>query len=208
VAYFLPFDGGIVAKILIVDDRPDHTPSARYAMSQETAPTQPSPPARSASAEKQALLEAYDTVLKHQAERREADARNSEARAARQRSRPFVWTSAALTLVLCSYLLIERPQWMFPQAGPIESAEMQEASVRIGMANAAQHVQHFRQQNNRYPETLTEAGAYGDGIEYIRLTDGWRMTATQGTTEITLGSQDALPSFIGKSFEIISRRAP
>ena len=178
-------------------------------MSQETAPTQPPAPARTASAEKQALLEAYDTVLKHQAERREAQVREASARrSARHRMRPFVWTSAALTLVLCSYLLIERPEWMFPQAGPVESAELQEASIRIGMANAAQHVQRFRQQNDRYPETLIEAGAYGDGIEYTRIGDGWRMTATQGITEITLSSQDALGSFIGKSFEIISRRTP
>jgi hypothetical protein len=178
-------------------------------MSHETAPTQPPGPARSANAEKQALLEAYDTVLKHQAERREAEAREAEARrAARQRTRPIIWTAAALTLVLCSYLLIERPDWMFPQAGPVESAELQEASIRIGMANAAQHVQRFRQQNRRYPETLSEAGAYGDGIEYTRLGDGWRMTATRGTTEITLRSQDALPGFIGRSFEIIGRRAP
>jgi hypothetical protein len=179
-------------------------------MSQETAPTQPSGPAsRGATAEKQALLQAYDTVLKHQAERREAEARDAEARrAARQRTRPFVWTAAALTLVLCSYLLIERPDWMFPQGGPVESAELQEASIRISMANAAQHVQRFKQQNNRYPETLTEAGAYGEGIDYTRVGDGWRMTADQGTTEITLSSQDALPGFIGKSFEIIARRAP
>jgi hypothetical protein len=178
-------------------------------MSQETAPTPPPAPARTASVEKKALLEAYDTVLKHQAERRDAEAREADARrAARHRSRPFVWSSAALTVVLCSYLLIERPEWMFPQAGPVESVELQEASVRIGMANAAQHVQRFRQQNNRYPETLTEAGAYGDGIEYTRIGDGWRMTATQGTTEVTLSSQDPLGSFIGKSFETISRRTP
>jgi len=178
-------------------------------MSQETAPTPPPASARTPSAEKQALLEAYDTVLKHQAERRQAEARDAESgRAARHRTRPLVWTSAALTLVLCSYLLIERPEWMFPPAGPAETVELQEASIRIGMANAAQHVERFRQQNNRYPETLTEAGAYGDGIEYTRMGDAWRMTATQGTTEITLSSEDPLSSFIGKSFEIISRRTP
>jgi hypothetical protein len=178
-------------------------------MSQETAPTQPPATARSASVEKQALIEAYDTVLKQQAERREVEAREAQARrTARHRTRPFVWTSAALTLVLCSYLFIERPEWLFPPAGPVETTELQDASIRIGMANAAQHVQRFRQQNNRYPETLTEAGAYGDGIEYTRIGEGWQMTATQGTAEIILNSQDALPSFIGKSFEIISRRAP
>jgi hypothetical protein len=34
------------------------------------------------------------------------------------------------------------------------------------------------------------------------------MTVTRGTAEITLSSQDALPGFLGKSFEIIARRAP
>jgi len=178
-------------------------------MSQDITPTRPSTPPRSATAEKQALLEAYDSVLRQQAERREAETREAEARrGARQRTRPVVWTSVALTLVLCSYLFIERPAWIFPQAGPVESAEVQEASIRIGMATAAQHVQRFRQRENRYPETLSEAGAYGEGIEYTRIGDGWRMTSTWGTTEITLDSQDPLPVFLGKSFEIIARRAP
>jgi hypothetical protein len=178
-------------------------------MSQVTAPTQPPAPVRTTSAEKQALLEAYDTVLKHQAERREAEQREAQARrAARNRTRPFVWTSAALTLVLCTYLIIERPDWLFLQTGPAESIELQEASLRIGMANAAQHVQRYRQQNNRLPETLTEAGAYGDGIEYTRIGTGWRMRATQGTIQLTLTSRDALAPFVGNSFEIISRRAP
>ncbi len=177
-------------------------------MSKEIAPTQPQPGARTASAEKQALLEAYDTVLKHQAQNRETEAREAEARhASRARVRPWVWTSAACTMVLCAYLLIERPEWLFPQIGPPESTEVQEASLRIGMANAAQHIQRFYQQNSRLPETLAEAGAYGDGLEYTRIGAGWKMTATQGTIQITLSSRDALANFIGRSFEVIARRA-
>jgi hypothetical protein len=177
-------------------------------MSQETTPTQPQPAARTASAEKQALLEAYDTVLKHQAETRDAELRHAEARrAARGRVRSLVWTSAAFTMVLCAYLLIERPDWLFPSVGAPESTEVQEASLRIGMANAAQHIQRFYQQNRRLPETLAEAGAYDDGVEYTRIGAGWRMTATQGTIELKLTSRDALATFIGRSFEVIARRA-
>ncbi|HKU62726.1 MAG TPA: hypothetical protein VJQ44_16010 [Gemmatimonadales bacterium] len=178
-------------------------------MSQETAPTPPKPEARSASAEKQALLEAYDTVLKHQAETRDAVVREAEARrAARGKIRAFVWTSAAITMVLCAYLLIERPDWLFPAVGAPEATEVQEASLRISMANAAQHIQRFYQQNSRLPETLAEAGAYGEGLEYTRIGTGWRMTAMQGTTQLSLSSRDALATFIGRSFEVIARRAP
>ena len=177
-------------------------------MSQETAPTQPQPPARTASAEKQALLEAYDSVLKHQAETRDQQLREAEARRASSgRGRPVVWISAAVTMVLCAYLLIERPEWLFPAVGAPESTEVQEASLRIGMANAAQHIQRYYQQNSRLPETLAEAGAYGDGLEYTRYGTGWRMTATQGTIQLTLTSRDVLANFIGRSFEVIARRA-
>jgi hypothetical protein len=176
-------------------------------MNQETAPTQPQPEPRTASAEKQALLEAYDTVLKHQAVAREAQQREAEARrAARGRVRPWVWTSAAFTLVLCAYLFVERPEWLFPEAGTPETTQVQEASLRIGMANAAQHIQRFYQQNSRFPATLAEAGAYSDGIEYTRIGTGWRMKATRGGIELTLTSHDALANFIGRSFEVIARR--
>ena len=52
-----------------------------------------------------------------------------------------------------------------------------------------------------------EAGAYGGGIEYTRIGSGWRMTATQGPVQLTLSSRDALATFIGRSFEVIARRA-
>jgi hypothetical protein len=176
-------------------------------MSQETAPTQPQPSPRTASAEKQALLEAYDTVLKHQAVTREAEQRDAEARrATRGRVRPWIWSSAAFTMVLCAYLLVERPEWLFPEVGTPETTEVQEASLRIGMANAAQHIQRFYQQNNRFPETLAEAGAYSDGIEYSRIGTGWRIKVIQGGMELTLSSRDALANFIGRSFEVIARR--
>lgn len=177
-------------------------------MTHETAPSQPT--ARGPSAEKQALLEAYDTVLKHQAEVREAEAREAEARRRmRGRIRPLVWTAGASTLVLCAYLLIERPEWLFPPAGIPESTAVREASLRIAMANAAQHVQRYRQQNLRLPASLAEAGAYGEGIDYVRIGEtGWRMSAAEGTRQLVLGSDDPLPAFLGRSFEVIVRRAP
>jgi len=57
-----------------------------------------------------------------------------------------------------------------------------------------------------YAETLAEAGAYSDGIEYSRIGTGWRIKVIQGGMELTLSSRDALANFIGRSFEVIARR--
>ena len=71
--------------------------------------------AASPAAQKQALLEAFDTVLKQQAEAREAELREAEARRrAQRRVRPTIAAAAVLSLVLCAYLYIERPEWIFP----------------------------------------------------------------------------------------------
>ena len=39
------------------------------------------------------------------------------------------------------------------------------------------------------------------------LGTAWRLVGSNGSIEITLTSQDSLPRFIGKSFEVISRRS-
>lgn len=160
------------------------------------------------AAQKQALLDAFDTVLKQQAEAREAELREAEARRrAQRRVRPTIAAAAVLSLALCSYLYIERPEWIFPTAAVPESVAIKEASLRIGMANAAQHVERHRQRTGALPRTLAEAGTRVDGMAYEPLgSTGWRLTGTNGGVELTLSSQDSLPRFLGNSFEVISRR--
>jgi hypothetical protein len=161
-----------------------------------------------ASPQKQALLEAFDSVLKKQAEEREAERRAAEAR---QRARAGIRTSillpAVFALFLCAYLYIEHPAWLFPSATHPESVAVKEASLRITMANAAQHVERFRQQNGRPPATLSAAGTEAPWIVYqaVDSTD-WRMVGTNGEIELTLTSGDPLPKFLGNSFELIARR--
>ena len=80
-------------------------------------------------------------MLKKQAEAREAELREAEARRrSRRRTRPWISASAVLSLVLCSYLYVERPERLFPSATIPESVAIKEASLRIGMANVAQHL--------------------------------------------------------------------
>ena len=160
------------------------------------------------TAQKQALLEAFDTVLKQQAEAREAELREAEARRrARRRVRPWISASAVLALILCSYLYVERPEWLFPTAAIPESVALKEASLRIGMANVAQHLERYRQRTGAMPRTLAESGTRVKGMTYEPLGSAtWRLVGTNGGIELTLTSQDSLPAFLGNSFEVISRR--
>jgi hypothetical protein len=162
----------------------------------------------SPTAQKQALLEAFDTVLKQQAEAREAELREAEARRrAQRRVRPSIAVAAVVALVLCSYLYVERPEWLFPPAAVPESVAIKEASLRIGMANVAQHVERHHQRTGALPRTLAEAGTRANGMTYEPLgTTTWRLVGTNGGIELTLNSQDSLPVFLGNSFEVISRR--
>jgi hypothetical protein len=112
-----------------------------------------------------------------------------------------------LSLVLCSYLYIERPEWLFPTAAAPESVAIKEASLRIGMANVAQHIERHRQRTGALPRTLAEAGTRVEGMTYEPIgADAWRLVGTNGVIELTLTSQDSLPRFLGNSFEVISRR--
>lgn len=160
-----------------------------------------------ATPEKKALLEAFDTVLKTQAEQREAERQAEEARRqARARSRPVLWACAALVLFVGAYLWVEQPEWAFPMKAIPESVAVKEASLRIAMANAAQHVERFRHRTGRWPTTLAEAGAHADGYVFERVGSDWRMVGQNGPLRLTLTSVDPLPKFLGNSFEVIARR--
>jgi hypothetical protein len=175
-------------------------------MTKETTGTVPVP---GASPQKQALLEAFDSVLKQQAEDREAEQREQAARRRkRNRVRPAIWAAGVLVLFLCTYLYIERPEWLFPASVPPESVAIQEASLRIGMANVAQHVERYRQRRGKLPRTLLEAGTQVEGIVYQPLdSTEWRLLGSHGGVELTLASREPLPKFLGNSFEVISRRS-
>jgi hypothetical protein len=162
-----------------------------------------------ASPQKQALLEAFDNVLKKQAEDREAEQREAAARRRRRnRVRPIIWALAALPLMLGVYLYLDRPEWLFPAPAHPESVAIKEASLRIGMANAAQHVERFRQQTGKLPRTLSEAGTRVEGIAYQPIDSvEWRLVGIHDGIELSLSSREPLPRFLGNSYQLISRRS-
>jgi hypothetical protein len=160
------------------------------------------------SAEKKALLAAFDTVLKSQAEEREANLREAEARRrARASSRPLLAASALIVLGLGAYLAIFQPTWVFSPRPTPETLAMKEASLRIAMANVSQHLHRFQQRNGRLPETLAEAGAHDGGLSYQRLgTSGYRLVGENGPAHVTFSSDEELADFLGNSYQIIARR--
>src|SRR5688500_1394919 len=118
-----------------------------------TAASTPSPMAPRPGG-KQALLEAAQDVVRKQAEDRKAEL--EAERRARSRIAPIVAAGSAIILVVLAYVAVERPAWVFPKPAAVESAEVQEASLRIGMASAAQRIEKFRRERRRLPRTLAE----------------------------------------------------
>ena len=172
-------------------------------MSQDTTT---SPPNASASPEKKALLEAFDTVLKTAAEERELERLAAEARRRnRGVSRLLLVVTVILTFVSV-YLYVERPEWIFPVASPPESPVVRQASLRISVANAAQHVERYRQQRGQYPTTLEQAGATSAGISYERTAAGYQLEGEGDGVRVSFTSGESLTRFIGNSFEVIARR--
>jgi hypothetical protein len=160
-----------------------------------------------ASPEKKALLEAFDTVLKSKADEREAERLAAEARRrGRGTSRFLILVCTTILLFVTVYVFVERPDWIFPSPPPMESLAVRAASLRISVATAAQHVERYRQQNGQLPLTLAQAGAHGGAITYDRLTGGYRLEAENGEVRVTYHSSESLGRFVGNSFKVISRR--
>lgn len=173
-------------------------------MSQDTTT---SPPNAAASPEKKALLEAFDTVLKTAAEERELERLVAEARRRKRgASRLLLVLCTVIVTFVSAYLYVERPEWIFPVASPPESPVVRQASLRISVANAAQHIERYRQQRGQLPVTLEQAGANGAGISYQRTAAGYQLEGENEGIRVSFTSGESLTRFVGKSFEVIARR--
>ena len=172
-------------------------------MSQDTTTSPPN----AASPEKKALLAAFDTVLQTAAEEREIERLAAEARRRSRGASRLLLVVCAVVLTFASvYLYVERPEWVFPVPAAPESAAVREASLRISVANAAQHIERYRQQRGQFPTTLEQAGATGAGISYERTAAGYQLEGEDEGVRVSFTSGESLTRFVGKSFEVIARR--
>jgi hypothetical protein len=160
-----------------------------------------------ATPEKKALLEAFDTVLKTQAEAREARRAEAEARLRNGTSRLLMVVCSSIIVFVGVYLYVERPDWVFPTPATPESLVVREASLRISVANAAQHIERYRQRTGRLPGTLAEAGAHEGGLDYEPASTVYKLEADTAGVRVTYDSGQPLAQFVGNSFKIISRRS-
>jgi hypothetical protein len=173
-------------------------------MSQSTGSPPPPP---NATPEKKALLEAYDSVLRTQADEAEARRADAEARRRQSGSRLLMLVCTMIVLFVAVYLYVEQPEWVFPVPPTPESVAVREASLRINVANAAQHIERFRQRMGRLPTNLTEAGAHESGLDYEPGTTGYRLQADMDGVRLSYDSNEPLARFVGNSFKIITRRS-
>lgn len=181
-------------------------------MTERTASGSTSPEPATAPAgpaNKQALFDAAVDVMRKQAEERSAEREAEEARQ-REQTRVSPIIAAGLTIILAVgvYLAVEQPSWIFPSPPPVESQEMQEASLRIGMATTAQRIERFRVAQGRLPRTLSEAGSSPSSISYEqREGDRYILRGTNGPVHLALNSGDSLAQFVGNSFQAFAQRA-
>ena len=170
-----------------------------------TTPTQPS--AGSPTPEKQALLDAFDQVIK-------ADAEQRGKPTVRERARKWILHPIALLALFVLfgttiYLGIARPAWLFQRGMPPENAALQDASLRLGMAVQFQRIERYRQANGRLPQKLDDAGAPMQGISYQRVgADQFVLRGRNGAVALTLRSTDPIKEFVANSYTVIQRRGP
>ncbi len=161
-----------------------------------TAPPPPSP-------EKRALIDAYQDVLKADAERRDTD------RTPRRplRTRPFAWVALVLALAGAGVIWLAQPEWLGLAPPPDEPPAVREASLRLAVALEAQRVIRYQREHGRLPATLVEAGAVMPGVAYQPSREGiFELNAADGDIAVIYRSTGSLKAFVGTSYDVVRRR--
>ena len=162
--------------------------------------TKPPPQGAGRTPEKQALIEAYDSVVRA--------ANTAAAPKAVRRSRRTQWSAAILLVALAgsAYLMSTRPAWLFTPPPPAEAAPVREASLRLAIYAAARRVQQYRDRTGRLPDRFEQTGEPAGGVIYRRTTSGYELQAGPPDLTLVYRSGDPLADFVGNSFAVVARR--
>ena len=178
-------------------------------MAQPPRPSGPQkPPRPSAGAapsqphDRRALLEAFQDVVRSEAEKKAAGPSAPEAPPSRA---PF-WVVSLLLAAGLTALLLLQPPWLFTSPPP-ESRAMQEASLRVQMFVEIDRLERFRTQTGRAPASATEAGlGAGSDLSYEATPSGYRLTGRNGPVTLTYNSGTPPAEFLGNAYQVVRAR--
>lgn len=162
----------------------------------------PLAPAAGATPEKQALLEAFDDVLRTESERR--DETPPPARRERMIS-PVAAIGLITILVTLAAVFVTRPAWLgFPDAY-VETPVVQDASLRLAMYQARQRVEQYRLTRGSLPATLAEAGVTDPALRITVITGSrYVIEGASDTVRLALRSDEPVRPFLGDAFEVVA----
>ena len=157
---------------------------------------------------KQALLEAFDDVLKADAERRAEEATQPPPRT--RRVSPVLVAGLAAIAAMGGAIFATQPPWMgFPDEY-VEAPVIQDASLRLAMYQARQRVEQYRTTRGALPPTLADAGVTDPALR-MTVVSGARYVIEGGSDSVRLAlrSDDPVRPFLGDAFEVVAGgRAP
>lgn len=157
------------------------------------------------SPEKRALIDAYDTIMKVDAERR--DAETQPGTSSRKRTRPFAWMLLAIAGLGLITLILTRPEWIGLRNQLQEAPAVQEASLRFALVMEAQRVARYQRTHGSLPARLEDAGPVMPGVTYRRASPtSYELIGGNGPFRLTYRSSDSPQAFLGRSFTVLRGR--
>lgn len=105
--------------------------------------------------------------------------------------------------------MVSKPAWLVTPPRPPESAERQDASIRVVVYMQAEKIFNFRARKNRLPNTLAEAGGiFPTTVQYRKIDESrFELIGTNGVQRVTYRSDGPpLSAFLGNAFQVIARK--
>lgn len=155
--------------------------------------------------QKQALLEAFDDVLKADAVRREEDAARRAAQArARRRVSPVLVAALFALAAIGAGVLATRPPWLgFPDPY-VEPPAVEDASLRLAIYRARQRVEAYRREHQSLPSSLVQAGVNDPALR-MTLVSGSLYVIEGGNDSVRLAlrSDEPVRPFLGEAYDVV-----
>lgn len=154
------------------------------------------PPAGRPQSSRSALAEAYEKAVQSEAEKK---ARRLAVQNKRFRTRVALLVSAWVFIGACGLMLVLHPEW-FGLGEVVETTTERDANLRLTLYVAGQQLATYRKQHGAYPNRLSDAGTFAQGLVYVKTPDGgYTLKLSRGGERITLSSSDSLGAFLSPS---------